>query len=393
MEKSIKKKTNVLVLSVCYLPHYSGPSKQAHQINQQIIKKNINIIVITKNMNECSDVIDGINIIRLPKKGFKDYYFNKISTFLWAIQTSLYLIFKRKKIDIVHLIGSYFPSEIFTLVCYFIKKPLLVKNSIGRGAISTHRLHEKVRILILKKHANMISISQETHNELVNTAFKTNKVHYMPNGVNNLKFRPGSVSEKNILKNKLYIDNSMYIAINVGLKDKRKGTDILLKIWSKVVEKDRNVLLLLIGPCQESAFYSQIQRFITENKIKHNVLMLDNISNVEEYLRISDIFLFPSEREGLPNALLEAMSSALPCIARNIGGVTDLIRHGVNGLLCTETEEEKLISEFENHINMLKNDLDFSNMLGSKAREFVIENYSIDFIASKYYELYNRLIN
>jgi glycosyltransferase involved in cell wall biosynthesis len=56
-------------------------------------------------------------------------------------------------------------------------------------------------------------------------------------------------------------------------------------------------------------------------------------SKVPEFLRKASVFVLPSRFEGLPNALLQAMAAALPCVATSVGGVPDVIKDGVNGIL------------------------------------------------------------
>ena len=93
---------------------------------------------------------------------------------------------------------------------------------------------------------------------------------------------------------------------------------------------------------------------------------------IEHYFRAADIYVLPSIREGFPIALLEAMSTGLPCVASRLPGSTDaIIDDGVNGLLVAPDDAEG----FAAAIARLLDDRDAAARLGAAARQTVIERY------------------
>jgi len=98
-------------------------------------------------------------------------------------------------------------------------------------------------------------------------------------------------------------------------------------------------------------------------------------------LREADIFILPSYREGMPNALIEAMASGLPCISSEVGGVADLITHKENGLIFNPGDQDKL---YEN-INYLYASDKLRKIMGEKAHQFILDKCSVSF-ASGYFE-------
>jgi glycosyltransferase involved in cell wall biosynthesis len=86
------------------------------------------------------------------------------------------------------------------------------------------------------------------------------------------------------------------------------------------------------------------------------------------------VYVLPSIREGLPIALLEAMSCGLPCVASRLPGSTDgLVEHGVNGLLVAPDDLDGLAAA----IRSLVLDADASARMGAAARETIVSRYSI----------------
>ena len=130
----------------------------------------------------------------------------------------------------------------------------------------------------------------------------------------------------------------------VGVLDKRKGVDILMAIWNKL---NPDAILKLCGPLGQD---QDLNKLLLENKNKSIQILgeldTDEVRNM--YLE-SDYFIFPSNREGLPNVILESMSLGIPIIANNIKVVTDF-------LLGENMERGILIQEndFNSWVNTIK---------------------------------------
>ena len=82
-----------------------------------------------------------------------------------------------------------------------------------------------------------------------------------------------------------------------------------------------------------------------------NLQLLGYRTDIIELLNAADIFAFPSFREGLSVALMEAMASGLPCVVSNIRGNTDLIENGKGGFLCDPTNASEFAKSFQELIS------------------------------------------
>jgi glycosyltransferase involved in cell wall biosynthesis len=180
---------------------------------------------------------------------------------------------------------------------------------------------------------------------------------------------------------------------------KEKGIDILLKAWTYLMrqEKDLKLIILGSGPLERELKNSSESLGVTES-----VTFMGMTQNVMEYLKDADLFVLPSRTEGLSNALLEAMSHGLPCIATNVGGNIELIgddddksigeRNFIiakNGLLVNPDDAEGLSQAM---LYLARNTTEREKM-GSEGRSHIQRNYSIDLIADKYLALYQRMLD
>ena len=172
----------------------------------------------------------------------------------------------------------------------------------------------------------------------------------------------------------------------MGGLNERKGIDLLTESIKYIIDKIPNFQLLLLGNFSNISFKKRIFHILEKNNIKEYVIFLGRRENVSDFLKASDIFLFPSLREGLPNSLLEAMATSLPAVCFSIGGVTDIVVNDFNGILINNKlrDPKKLATII---VSLLK-DKEKIDYLAKNAMLSIKEKYNIIEIANKYKKLY-----
>ena len=119
-----------------------------------------------------------------------------------------------------------------------------------------------------------------------------------------------------------------------------------------------------------------------------NVFFLGNIRNAAMYCSIADIFMLPSEYEGLPIVIIEAMSCGKPVVASNVGGISELVYNGVNGFVL-ENKAELFAEKIE---YILENEQVYDCM-SKKSMEMYLKELTVDKMVGKYNEVYNKILN
>lgn len=171
--------------------------------------------------------------------------------------------------------------------------------------------------------------------------------------------------------------------IYVARLEQRKGHDVLLRAWLNM-QKGISAELLLLGggPLKDSL------REMTEGKdLTNPVIFAGDQTDVIPYLQSADIGVFPSQVEGLPIALLEKMSCALPIVASDIPELREVVSHGVNGLLFEANSAEDLQRKLE----CLLTDATMRRALGSNARKSILERFDSSGFLSDYEGIYRAL--
>lgn len=147
---------------------------------------------------------------------------------------------------------------------------------------------------------------------------------------------------------------------------KEKNQQLLIKSFAKIKNKYSDYKLEIYG---EGPDKDSLQQLIDELNIGDRVKLMGRKKNIIDCIKKAAIFVLPSNSEGMPNALLEAMALGIPSIATDcpIGGSAILIKNNENGLLIPMNDEDKMIGAMEKIIS----NQDFSNRISQNAAKIV----------------------
>jgi starch synthase (maltosyl-transferring) len=170
----------------------------------------------------------------------------------------------------------------------------------------------------------------------------------------------------------------------VARLDPIKGLDTLLKAFAQVVDVCSPVFLWIIGNGQE---LENLKKLADDLAIGERVIFLGEQVNVPGFLQRADIGVLSSHIEGLPNAVIEYMSAALPVVATNVGGISELIQPYENGLLVPANHPKELA----NALITLCNDIQLAKKLGQAGRVFVAKNFDLKKMVAETEAVYETL--
>jgi glycosyltransferase involved in cell wall biosynthesis len=154
------------------------------------------------------------------------------------------------------------------------------------------------------------------------------------NGIDTQYFNPENISSEIQLelKKTLRISTADFVFVYAGRLTGDKGINELLLAFHKIAAEFKTAKLLLVGFFEEEL--DPLHK-ATLHEIENNpqVIFVPFQNDVRPYYAVSDVLVFPSYREGFPNAVLEAGAMELPAIATNINGCNEIIEHQKNGIL------------------------------------------------------------
>ncbi len=207
------------------------------------------------------------------------------------------------------------------------------------------------RILWTLERAQVVSSVSADIATKIGALTRRNDIVVLKNSVDTQIFSPVSFdsnlekhSDSNQLRESLGIRKDELVMGFCGELREKKGLQFLLRALSQV-RKQRPACLLLIGDVRAQN-QPDIQLFAEEHTDDARRLMvtghLSSPELIAQHLRICDVYLQPSLFEGMPNALLEAMSCGCLCIGSDAGGILEVIEHGDNGFILPRAQLHNL---------------------------------------------------
>ncbi len=297
---------------------------------------------------------------------------------------------ERLKPDIVHASLTLSPLD-FRLpeLCNQLKVPLIATfhpafdSKIRNLTASTQQLTYQLYAPSLAKYDKVIIFSTAQRELLEKLGVDKTKQVIIPNGVNQEIWRPSTLLSKKHKYIQERIGNKR-IFLFMGRISNEKNLEALLRAWrqSKIV----NCKLLIVGdgpmkPTLENNFYD-IE--------KNDLYWWGEESDLETrvaIMQLAEAFFLPSLVEGLSLSLLEAMSTGTACIATDAGADGEVLENGAGIIISTEN----VTTQLKTIIPILLNHPSFTKVLGEKARERVLERYTIDKNINTLEEVYKDL--
>lgn len=210
------------------------------------------------------------------------------------------------------------------------------------------------------------------------------------NGIDTAYFDPALFSDrqKQALKAELHIDSNHFVFIFVGRLVKDKGINELIAAFVELQKTRPETTLLLVGSPEDNLdpLLPETLENIHQNK---DIITTGFRNDVRPYFAISDALVFPSYREGFPNAVLQAGAMELPAIVSNINGCNEIITHDENGWIVPSKDQKSLFEALQ----LLAGDTERVQRYRQKSREKIKSRYERQLIWEALLEEYRTFDN
>lgn len=347
-----------------------------------------NIYIIGSSLKDKGGIVSVMTQIEKSYLSEK-YNFIHVATYLNTniikkvviyLKSLFIILFNIGKIDIAHIHmsykGSFYRKSLIILLLKMFKKPIIL------------HMHGSC---FKEFYSDLSKFGKKYCNHILN---KADKIIVLSDSWK--KYFSSIVKQENIIviKNSVNVDQkcdklkktSECIFVFLGRQGKRKGVYDLLKSAKELNRKYSNFKLIIAGDGE----INEVNKIIREEKLDNIIVNKGWISAEERstILENADVFVLPSYNEGLPMAILEAMSYGLPCISTNVGGIPEVITNMENGILIDAGDIKALHDAMEYMIiNINKR-----QMMGRKAFENICQNYNEKNELTKLDNLYNNIL-
>lgn len=169
-----------------------------------------------------------------------------------------------------------------------------------------------------------------------------------------------------------------------GRLSPEKGHKLLIDAFEKASNQNKRLYLLIAGG---GRLERELQSEILDKNLQDRVHFLGQIQDMNSFYQAIDIFVLPSEREGLPMVLLESAFHEKSAISTDVGGVSEVIQSGVNGILVPSKNSTAMADAMIG----LGGDEIKRKELGKASRENLLKNFTADVYAAQYLDLFRKL--
>jgi glycosyltransferase involved in cell wall biosynthesis len=291
----------------------------------------------------------------------------------------MYFLFKKEKPQIVHSITPK-AGLLSMTAAYFAGVPVRMHTFTGlifpykKGLMQTLLLFmDKV---LCRFATHIFPEGEGVKSDLQRYKVTTKPLHVLANGnvngIDTAYFDQNQVSESEqlTLRKELQLNLSDFVFVFVGRLVADKGVNELVAAFSELSKTNTHCKLLLVGPLESELdpLSAATLQAISNNR---SIISVGFQADIRSYLSISNVFVFPSYREGFPNVVLQAGAMGLPCIVTNISGSNEIIQDNSNGIVIPVRDTQSLLTQMD----LLLQDNVLTNNLAQSAREIIVTRY------------------
>ena len=396
--------SRICFVSPEYLPLAGGTGAYVYYLSNLLIKQGNSINIVT-GYDESKDIEinDSLNVSFL-----KTLRIPILKSFLFAgsAQRKISQICKKTPVEIIHANLPLVPS--FAVPSTYDKVLISTVHSTWKGeaeAIKTEpytRLNSNEKFMVsfnwflrifengmLERSDRLIAVSEYTKKELAKY-YKVNqqKITVIHNGVDTQKFKP--TQNKKEAKTDLGFNPEDKIVLSVGRLYARKGLFTLIESMLPVAKKYKNAKFVISG----KGLANETQKLIahaTKLGVTNNIIFTGYFPDkkLPKLYQAADIFAFSTFYENLPFAILEALSTGLPVVTTDVGGIPEMITNGKNGSLVKPFDSQELATRILDYLDNPKS----SAEAGILARKTIEERFDWRLIVKKVLAVYKEAMS
>lgn len=223
----------------------------------------------------------------------------------------------------------------------------------------------------------LVTINKEDY-ELAKSKFHAGEVHYVPGvGIDLSRFENIQV-DRTAKRQEIGVPEDAFLLLSVGELNENKNHQIIIRALAKLHDPNVHYAIVSVGDKRE-----YLLALADELGVSEQVHLLGYRKDVPELNHAADVFCFPSHREGLGVAALEAMACGLPLITSNVHGINDYSADGVTGYKCAPTDA----AGFAEAVKKMAND-DHLRMKMGQDNRLLSKKYEVHAIISLLKKIY-----
>jgi glycosyltransferase involved in cell wall biosynthesis len=244
-----------------------------------------------------------------------------------------------------------------------------------------------VNRLMLHRDDRLIACGGAVRKALIdNEGLPESRVDIIYNGVDLKSLSRPSIGAREAIRAEFGYSASDFVAILVARLHQLKDHQTALRAIDTARREIPELRLLLAGDGEERA---AIEQTIRERKLEQNVTLAGTRKDVADLLAASDVFLMSSISEGIPLTVIEAMAARRPVVATAVGGLPELVEHGVTGFLTPSGDDAALSAS----LIQLHREPALRERMAYAAAQLATRQFSLDGMLNSYRNIYRGILS
>ena len=385
---------NVLMVTGAYSPEISSGGLQSETM-AGALRGRAEVRVLTTAIDPATprrSRVDGIEVTRIHVR---------MGHPLWQLRAlcimAAELIRLVRWCDVVHVHGVSNKNVVVAAVARLVGRPVVVSlHTMGPDTPEAIKRTGALAWWAFNSASRYLAVSPALMRAALDAGIDARRIEHLPNGIDIDRFTPASADERRALRRSLNIDIDVPVVVFVGYFSHDKQPRVLFDAWMRLRDEHGIDATVCFVGAHDSPYF-EVDTSIADGMRRDAVsggragrlILTGPVHDVQRYLRLADLFVLPSRREGLPVALMEAMACGLPCVASQLPGATDvLIDNGVSGVLVPVGD----VAAFAAAIASILKDAPRAAELGTAARQVIFGRFARATIAERWLACYDGLV-
>jgi L-malate glycosyltransferase len=380
---------SILMFCSQFRPLVGGAERQAEKLSQELVRRGLAVRVLTPWVVEESaeeEEASGVMIYRFPMVDLNKRFpgvrgLGPLNLLSIRAQT---LRAVSKHLEWANVVHAHIASPLTAFAMQAAKQkgiPILCKvatagertdftetSAIGIGG-------KRLARAMVAGMDRWVATTEAVRKSLVRSGVSPHKIVSIPNGVELVDHPTALFSDGTVAKRFLYLGRLS--------RNSQRDVPTVIRAFDRVADQVLDAQLDLVG---YGDLLQETTSLVARTRNRHRICV-HGLQEPGPWLALADCLVLPSRREGLSNALLEAMANGLACIANDIPPNREVLDGGKVGVLVDVGDENRLYNE----LLLMAREPGRARSYGEKARQRAEAVYSISEVARRYHELYGQL--
>jgi glycosyltransferase involved in cell wall biosynthesis len=322
---------------------------------------------------------------RLASDGIKVIHLGRRPGFDWRCVRQLKQLLVNEKVRLVHA-HQYTPFAYSLATRRLGRRPRVLFTEHGRFFPDRRSWKRQwFNRMLIRSDDRFVAVGRSVRQALIdNEGILPQRIQVVYNGISH-ESTTGAWVDRGKVRRELHMSEEDFIVLQVARLDKIKDHRTAIQACACAARREPRIRLLIVGDGEER---SAIEQQIKNQSLENRVTMLGERNDIHRLLAVADAFLLTSVSEGIPVTIIEAMTSALPVVSTDVGGVPEIITDGVNGLLAGAGD----VNGIAEALLRICRDAELRARIASQAQLDAESNFSEERMVHEYDVIYREML-